>query len=148
MRRPSRNLADQLREHLRSSQISDLDGLVFSSTQGNVLRHSNFRRRVWLPAVEAADVPDGLLIHELRHTCASLLIVEGAHPKVVQQHLGHSSITVTMDRYGHLFPSQMEEYAARLDSSREAARQNLAASTRPGGVPVVALNLSEPANPQ
>jgi site-specific recombinase XerC len=81
----------------------------------------------------------------LRHTCAALLIAEGAHPKAIQEHLGHSSITVTMDTYGHLFPSQMEELATRLDHSREVALKNLAASPRPGrGLAILPLATDEP----
>jgi integrase len=124
---------DQLAQHLSRHRSGDLEALVFRSPEGAPLRHSNFWRRVWVPAVRSADVPEGLRIHDLRHTCAALLIAEGAHPKVIQEHLGHSSITVTMDTYGHLFPSQMEELAIRLDRSREVALQNLAASPRPGG---------------
>ncbi len=63
-----------------------------------------------------------LRIHDLRHTAASLLISEGAHPKAIQVHPGHSSIAVTMDRYGHLFPSDQEDLAARLDARYEAAQ--------------------------
>jgi len=57
----------------------------------------------------------------LRHTCSSLLIAQGAHLKAIQNHLGHSSITVTMDRYGHLFPSDMEALAVALDDVRSRA---------------------------
>ena len=124
---------DQLAQHVSRHRSDDLEALVFRSPEGAPLRHSNFWRRVWVPAVRSADVPEGLRIHDLRHTCAALLIAEGAHPKAIQEHLGHSSITVTMDTYGHLFPSQMEELAIRLDRSREVALQNLAASPRPGG---------------
>lgn len=59
--------------------------------------------------------------HDLRHTCAALLVADGAHPKAVQVHLGHSSIQVTMDRYGHLFPSAAEELANRLDATHRYA---------------------------
>jgi integrase len=136
---------DQIAQHLSRHGTDDLQGLVFRSPEGTPLRHSNFRRRVWLPAVGAADVPEGLRIHDLRHTCAALLIAEGAHPKAIQEHLGHSSITVTMDTYGHLFPSQMEELATRLGRSREAALQNLAASPRPErGLAVIRLLAKEP----
>jgi hypothetical protein len=51
-----------------------------------------------------------------------LLIAQGAHPKAIQAHLGHSSIQVTMDRYGHLFPDALEQLADRLDAARAAAR--------------------------
>lgn len=72
---------DQLGEHLARSGTADLDALVFTSPAGGPLRYSNFRRRDWLPAVQAADVPDGLRIHDLRHTCAALLIAEGLIPR-------------------------------------------------------------------
>jgi integrase len=55
--------------------------------------------------------------HDLRHTCASLLVAAGAHPKLIQARLGHSSITTTLDRYGHLFPSVEEALADALDAT-------------------------------
>jgi integrase len=57
----------------------------------------------------------------MRHTCAALLISQGAHPKAAQLHLGHSSITVTLDRYGHLFPSETDALAAALDQAHAQA---------------------------
>ncbi len=72
--------------------------------------------------MRAAGLSDGLRFHDLRHTCAALLIAQGAHPKAIQVHLGHSSIQVTMDRYGHLFPDALEQLADRLDAARAAAR--------------------------
>ena len=65
----------------------------------------------------------GLRIHDLRHICSSLLTPAGANPKAVQTHLGHSSITVTMDRYTHLFPSDIDHVIRRLeDIGLEAPR--------------------------
>jgi integrase len=55
----------------------------------------------------------------LRHTCASLLIAQAAHPKLIQARLGHSSITVTLDRYGHLLPSLETALAEKLDAAFE-----------------------------
>lgn len=72
-------------------------------------------KRIFRPSVEAAGLPDRLRVHDLRHTCASLLIDLGAHPKVIQEWLGHKSITVTIDVYGHLFPSLNDAMAERLD---------------------------------
>lgn len=54
--------------------------------------------------------------HDLRHTAAALLISQGAHPEAIKRHFGHSSIVVTMDVYGHLFPSEAESLAEALDS--------------------------------
>jgi integrase len=69
-------------------------------------------------AVADAGLPEGLRIHDLRHTCASLLIAQGAHPKAIQTHLRHSLISVTMDRYGHRFPSDMEALAVQMRTNR------------------------------
>ena len=68
-------------------------------------------------------------MHDLRHTCASLLIQLGAHPKLIQEWLGHKSITVTMDVYGHLFPSLSDSMAERLDQVFQRAGQE--AEARP-----------------
>lgn len=84
-------------------------------------RRSNFRQRVWRPAVEKAGLDARLRFHDLRHTCASLLIEQGAHPKEIQARLGHSSITTTLDRYGHLMPSLGRQLAVNLDEVRKRA---------------------------
>ena len=114
-------LRELMAEHLARDVDEDPDALVFTSPQGRPLRNSNFRRQVWYQAVADAGLPDGLRVHDLRHTCSSLLIAQGAHPKAIQVHLGHSSIAVTMDRYGHLFPSDMEALAVALDGARSRA---------------------------
>jgi integrase len=123
-----RRRCDLLDEHLARHVPSNRDALVFTSPLGAPLRNSNFRRQVWYPAVEQAGLPNGLRIHDLRHTCASLLIAAGANPKAVQLHLGHSSITVTMDRYTHLFPSDVDDLVRRLTDIRA---RSLAAQPRP-----------------
>ncbi|CAN5808031.1 site-specific integrase [soil metagenome] len=114
-------LRELLAAHLAARVGDDQEALVFTSREGQPLRNSNFRRRVWHRATAEAGLAEGLRIHDLRHTCASLLIAQGAHPKAIQVHLGHSSISVTMDRYGHLFPSDMDALAADLDAVRSSA---------------------------
>jgi integrase len=57
-----------------------------------------------------------LRFHDLRHTAAGLLIAENVHPKIIQRRLGHSSISVTLDRYGHLLPDLEEPVAESLDT--------------------------------
>ena len=69
----------------------------------------------------------------MRHTCASLLIRQGVHPKAIQHHLGHASINITMDRYGHLLPDQFDDLADRLDGVHAAATVSLPAETKTGG---------------
>jgi integrase len=62
----------------------------------------------------------GLRFHDLRDTCASLLIAAGAHPKAIQERLGRSSITMTLDRYGHLLPGLGDALADALDTAHAA----------------------------
>lgn len=113
---------DKLAVHI-AAQVTEPDGLGFTSPLGKPLRHSNFRRNIWLPAIAAAGL-DGLTPHDLRHTCASLLVSVGAHPRAVMAHLGHSSIAVTMNTYAHLFPADQEDLAARLDARHKAIHEH------------------------
>lgn len=94
------------------------DALVFTGAAGGPLRHGNFYRRCFKPAVRAALPPEkhGLRFHDLRHTCASLLIAAGAHPKAIQEHLGHKDIQTTFNVYGHLLPSAQKALAAALEN--------------------------------
>lgn len=73
--------------------------------------------RIWprRPSRPHSSWPPG--VHALRHTCAALLIAQGAHPKAIQSHLGHRSITTTLDRYGHLFEDEHEKLAERIDAA-------------------------------
>lgn len=89
------------------------DELVFQAPQGGRIRYTNFVSRVWRPALRAARLPP-MGLHALRHTCAAMLIGQGAHPKAIQSHLGHRSITTTLDRYGHLFDDVHERLAERV----------------------------------
>jgi integrase len=73
------------------------------------------RRAGLEPAARAAGLPAALRVHDLRHTCASLLIREGTSIKAVQHHLGHKSASITLDRYGHLFPEELDHLTDRLD---------------------------------
>lgn len=111
-----RFLCDMLVEHL-GSDLGDLDRFVFVSPRGLRLLHNNFYRREFKEAVSAAGLPENVRFHDLRHTCAALLINQGAHARAIKEHLGHSSITVTMDRYGHLFPDERERLASALDAA-------------------------------
>jgi integrase len=71
-------------------------------------------------AVSATGGIDGVRLHDLRHTCASLAISEGANVKVVQKLLGHKSAVLTLDKYGHLFPDNLDAVAAEFDTAADA----------------------------
>ena len=68
-------------------------------------------------------MPPALRFHDLRHTCAALLIAQGAHPKAIMERLGHSSIQVTLDRYGHVFSSLDEALTDGLEATYRASME-------------------------
>ena len=70
-------------------------------------------------------IPKDLRFHDLRHTCVALLVAQGAHPMAIKERLGHSSITVTLDQYGHLMPSIDEALADGLESTYREAVEDL-----------------------
>ena len=130
-------VADMLAEHM-ASEVVQRSGLVFPTIQGHPMKRSNFRK-LWGKAMERAGLED-LHFHELRHSAAALAIDAGAHPLTIKDRLGHSSITVTMDTYGHRFPAQDEALAQALDIK---LRDSLAASSRPETSKVAHLGRSE-----
>lgn len=89
------------------------EGRVFLSPRGTPINHSNFANRVLKPA--CAKVGQSITLHDLRHTCASLLINQGASVTLVQRYLGHASATMTLDVYGHLFPNDLTQIANKMD---------------------------------
>jgi integrase len=93
------------------------DELVFTTPSCSVMRLSNWRRAVFAPARNRAGLSERFRIHDLRHTAASLMIQANYPPKMLQEILGHASITTTLDLYGHLYPGEMDRYADRLDSA-------------------------------
>ena len=64
----------------------------------------------------------GIRLHDLRHTHASLLLGEGVHLKVVSERLGHSGIAITADLYSHVMPGLQREAAMQLDKRMESLK--------------------------
>lgn len=119
---------------LLAGRPGDPDTLVFTAPDGGPLRHRNFYDRHFKPAVRRANLAEATRFHDLRHTCAAMCIALGAHPKAIQERLGHSSITVTLDRYGHLFPSLSEALTDGLEQLRLEALADFSRTFRgPGG---------------
>jgi len=91
------------------------DDYVFRAAKGGPLNRQRFREKVMRPALVRAGLPEEFRAHDLRHTCASLMISLGAHPKLVMERLGHSDISITMGVYGHVFESMHEHVTEQLD---------------------------------
>ncbi len=113
-------LVHMLAEHLAKYPSNDY---VFTAAEGGAIR-KHWARRHFKPALVKADLNPKLRFHDLRHTCAALLIAQGAHPKEIQERLGHSTIRLTFDRYGPLFPTLHD----RLRQALEFLWQQAAAS--------------------
>lgn len=90
---------------------------VFTTASGGPMRNSNFRRRTWLPALEAAGI-EPFRLHDLRHHAASRLLAEGVPLPAVAKVLGHSSPAVTARVYSHAFEDDLEDAAAVMDRAR------------------------------
>lgn len=104
-----------LHEALRA-RIAAADDSLFEMPTGGPISHPVFYRTYFKPAAAAIGVPD-LRFHGLRHTYAALLIAQGANPLAVQQRLGHASIEVTLNVYGHLFPHLDQQVTDALNDA-------------------------------
>jgi len=107
-------LREMLAQHLSEFLSAEW---VFTSPEGGFLRYDNFRRRVWLPAVQSSGL-GAFKFHSLRHTAAAFMVDEGADPLQVKRRLGHEDIRTTYGTYGHLFPDREESLVSALDRRR------------------------------
>jgi integrase len=105
---------------LLATELADRDrnALAFEGPRGGFLAIEN-ARYPFAKAVASVGSA-GVRLHDLRHTCASLAIRSGANVKVVQRLLGHKSATLTLDRYGHLFPDDLDAVADAFDAAADA----------------------------
>ncbi|HZB81786.1 MAG TPA: tyrosine-type recombinase/integrase [Rubrobacteraceae bacterium] len=90
--------------------------LVFCTTAGKPLDFRNVATGSFKPLLKKAELPD-IRFHDLRHTCATLLLSRGHHPKLVQELLGHASVALTLDRYSHVLPGMGDQTAAAMEAA-------------------------------
>jgi integrase len=112
MLRKHRERQEQLRIVARRWTDS---GLVFTSSVGTAIEPSDLSRE-FKKVLKQAGLPENLRFHDLRHACATLLIVMGVHPRVVMEILGHSQIGTTMNIYAHVLPRVQREAVTGLDA--------------------------------
>jgi integrase len=93
-------------------------GHVFTTRNGTPLEDGNVRRVFKVLLAKASLSP--IRYHDLRHTCASLLLAQNLHPRIVMETLGHSQISLTMNTYSHVAPALQREAAERMNSLFEA----------------------------
>lgn len=88
---------------------------MFCSVVGTPLSRHNLGSRSFKPLLRRANLPN-IRFHELRHTCATLLLSKNVHPKLVQELLGHASISTTLDTYSHVLCGMSRVVADTMDS--------------------------------
>jgi integrase len=122
---------------LLKTGIADRDGdaLVFTSARGGGHLTLGQARYTFAKATAAVDGCGGVRLHDLRHTCASLAISAGANVKVVQRLLGHKTAVLTLDRYGHLFPDDLDKIADAFDVAAKTTADDLRTGRRLKAVP-------------
>jgi integrase len=92
------------------------NGLIFASETGKPLTRDFVDRRSLKPLLKRAGLPKKRL-HDLRHTCATLLLGQGVHPTLVQKLLGHASVVMTLNRYSHWIPSMGDQTARAMEAA-------------------------------
>jgi integrase len=106
-----------LEEIDRAGSLWRENGLVFASETGEPLDRRDVTSRRFKPLLERAGLPEKTRFHDLRHTCATLLLTKNVNPKVVSEMLGHSNIAITLDTYSHVLPNMQDSAARALEEA-------------------------------
>ena len=109
----------QLEERMRLSELWQDLGLVFPAATGSLFNPSNLRNRSFVRIKIRSGVREDLRFHDLRHTCATLLLGQGVNAKVVSEMLGHASITITLNTYSHVLPDMQDTAADAMEAALE-----------------------------
>jgi len=105
----------QAAERLKAGPKYAGHDLVFATEKGEPLNQPNLVNRHLKPILVAAKLSESFRLYDLRHSCATLLLAQGEHPKVVSERLGHASVTLTLDTYSHVLPTMQQQAAERLE---------------------------------
>ena len=106
----------QLEERLAAGSRWQDGGIVFTTKIGTPLEPRAFNKN--FDHLVAKAGLRRVRLHDLRHACASFLLAQGIHPRVVMELLGHSQISLTMDTYSHVIPDAMREAVGRMAAVR------------------------------
>jgi integrase len=89
--------------------------LVFASELGTPLNWRNLRSRHFKKILKDAKLSQTIMLYDLRHTCATLLLAAGENPKIVAERLGHASVVLTLDTYSHVLPNMQQSATEKLE---------------------------------
>jgi integrase len=110
------HLERQLEEIDRAGDLWHENGLIFASEVGEPLGRQYVTARRFKPLLKRAGLPE-IRFHDLRHTCATLLLSKNVNPKIVSEMLGHATIAITLDTYSHVLPTMQESAAAAMEQA-------------------------------
>jgi integrase len=113
----NRHREAQLEESEQLAGLWQDQGLIFTTQVGTPVNRHNLYSRNFKPLLEKAGLPHTVRFHDLRHTCATLLLSKNVNPKVVSEMLGHANVTVTLDTYSHVLPHMQDGAVDAMDSS-------------------------------
>jgi integrase len=119
-----RHRRQQLETRLASGLAYEDNDLVFATEVGRAI-HPNSLNYRFRSLIDRAGVPV-IRFHDIRHTCATLLLSQGIHPKVVQERLGHADIAMTMNLYSHVTQDMQRDASDQLDAALANTGQQLA----------------------
>ena len=111
-----RHKAAQNEERLGLGSLWEDHDLVFPNRVGKPMAHNNLYERDFKALLKKAGLR-GFTFHSLRHTCATLLVKENVNPKIVQELLGHATISQTMDTYSHVLPGMQEAAVSAMEGA-------------------------------
>jgi integrase len=112
----------QLEVRLKVGSAWEESNFVFCNGHGGFLEPSQLHM-MFRNLLKEADLPQ-IRFHDLRHSAATMMLTMGVHPKVVQELLGHSSISLTLDTYSHVLPSMQQEAMDKLDALFGGSKQD------------------------
>ena len=115
------------RNRLLAGALWQDHGLVFTRGDGEPMRGTHLLQRHFHPFLKRAGLPL-IRFHDLRHTAATQLLLQGINSKVVQERLGHSNVGITLDRYSHVLPGMQKDAAMAMERlfRREPSRGRVA----------------------
>jgi integrase len=120
----TRRAIDALQSHLER-QLHEMGmlgdrykdrGLLFTTSTGGLINPSNLRQKKFARLLQEASLPH-IRFHDLRHTCVTLLLSKGTHPKFVQELLGHATVAITLDTYSHVMPGMGDQTARAMQDA-------------------------------
>lgn len=116
----------QEQERAEAGEDWQENGLVFTTRTGTPIEPRNLIRH-FKQVLKKAGLPETIRFHDLRHSCATLLIAQGVHPRVVMEILRHSQISTTMNTYAHVLPRLQRDATTKIEELIDGAAEDIAA---------------------